>query len=249
MSIETLKIPSTATLDRKPSFSTVEEALANTEMPDPFFLAATYDLSQIKPYQWFFKRGFDIVASTLGLLAISPLLLAVAVAIRLESPGSVLYKQQRIGLNGKKFNMYKFRSMRQDADQMLQQLMEKNETGQGMFKMFDDPRVTKVGKFIRKYSIDELPQLLNVIKGHMSLVGPRPPIERELQHYKNWHYFRFATLPGLTGLWQVSGRSKIKEFDHVVKMDYQYINNWSLWLDFKLLMKTFPVVVGGMDTA
>lgn len=249
MSIETFKIPSTVTINNKQPTLTIEQALSKAELSDPFFLSASYDLRKLKPFQWFSKRLFDVTASALGILAISPLLLLTAAAIRLETPGPVIYKQRRVGLHGKMFDMYKFRSMRQDADQMVQQLMAQNEAGQGMFKMFNDPRVTKIGKFIRKYSIDELPQLLNVLKGDMSLVGPRPPIQRELQHYKSWHYFRFATLPGLTGLWQVSGRSKIKDFDNVVKLDYQYINTWNLLLDFKLLMKTFPVVVGGMDTA
>lgn len=249
VSIETFNIPSTVTLDQQKEFITLEAALANAELSDPYFLAASYDLKKLKPLQWSLKRAIDLTASTIGLLVLSPFLLAVAAAIRAETPGPVIYKQKRVGLHGKIFHMYKFRSMREDADQQIQQLMDQNQTGKGMFKMFNDPRVTKIGKFIRKYSIDELPQLLNVVKGDMSLVGPRPPIQRELQHYKNWHYFRFATLPGLTGLWQVSGRSKIKDFDNVVKLDYQYINNWNLALDFKLLLKTFPVVVGGMDTA
>ncbi|WP_373531295.1 sugar transferase [Vampirovibrio sp.] len=248
MSTETAYIPSQSTLDSSVALN-VEATLSNRALSDPFFIAATYDISQIKPYQWMAKRCFDLLASSLGVVAILPLLLIVAAAIRLESPGPVIYKQTRVGLNGKTFHMYKFRSMRQDADKMLAELMEKNEIGQGMFKLFNDPRVTRIGKVIRKYSIDELPQLLNVLRGDMSLVGPRPPIQAELQHYQHWHYFRFATLPGLTGLWQVSGRSKIKEFDQVVKMDYQYINHWNLWLDFKLILKTFPVILGGRDTA
>lgn len=215
----------------------------------PSVIAESYDLRKEKPIQWFFKRSIDILGSGVGLLLLSPLLSLVALAIRMESPGPIIYKQKRIGIHGQKFNMYKFRSMRQDADAMLTTLLDQNETNPGMFKMFNDPRVTRIGRFIRKYSIDELPQLINVLKGDMSLVGPRPPIERELQHYKNWHYFRFATLPGLTGIWQVSGRSRIKEFDTVVRMDYQYINEWNLGLDIKLILKTFPVVLCGMDTA
>ncbi len=249
VSIETIELPSASSLTSRLESLTAEEAIARGERPDPFFLATSYSLKDQKPFQWFCKRSFDFLASSLGFLCISPLLLLVAIAIRLESAGPIIYKQKRVGHQGKIFNMYKFRSMRQDADQMLEALMSKNEAGKGMFKMFNDPRVTRVGRFIRKYSIDELPQLVNVIKGDMSLVGPRPPIQKELQHYKSWHYFRFATLPGLTGLWQVSGRSRVKDFDHVVKMDYQYINNWSILLDARLLMKTFPVVLGGMDTA
>jgi lipopolysaccharide/colanic/teichoic acid biosynthesis glycosyltransferase len=167
----------------------------------------------------------------------------------MESKGPVIYKQKRIGLNGKEFEIYKFRSMHTNAEKLLSQLLDKNEISSGMFKMQNDPRVTKVGKWLRKFSIDELPQLLNVLKGDMSLVGPRPPIQTELQDYKHWHYFRFATLPGLTGLWQVSGRSSIKVFDQVVDLDCQYIRKWSLWLDFKLLLKTVPVVLFAKDTA
>ncbi len=178
-----------------------------------------------------------------------PFLIVIATIISIESEGPVIYKQKRIGLNGKEFEMYKFRSMRADAEKLLHELLEKNEIGNGMFKMLNDPRITRVGKWLRKFSIDELPQLFNVLKGDMSLVGPRPPIESELQDYKQWHYFRFATLPGLTGLWQVSGRSSIKEFDAVVEMDYEYIRNWSLWLDFKLLLKTVPVVLFAKNTA
>lgn len=249
MSTKTLEIPSAVLVSTNAERLTVDEALSKSEIPNPIFLASSYDLRKVKPIQWTFKRLIDVSASGLGLLCLMPFLLLVAAAIRIESKGPVIYKQKRIGFQGKMFNMYKFRSMKQDADKMLDSLMEKNETNTGMFKMFNDPRVTKVGRFIRKYSIDELPQLVNVVKGDMSLVGPRPPIEREVETYKNWHYFRFATLPGLTGLWQVSGRSKIKDFDTVVKMDYQYINSWNLGLDLKLLLKTFPVVVGGMDTA
>jgi lipopolysaccharide/colanic/teichoic acid biosynthesis glycosyltransferase len=202
-----------------------------------------------KPVQWFMKRTMDLVCSGLGLLALAPFLAIVALAIRLESPGPIIYKQKRVGFKGRLFDMYKFRSMSQNADAMLEQLLEQNETNNGMFKLFDDPRVTRVGKFIRKYSIDELPQLFNVLKGDMSLVGPRPPIDRELKFYQSWHYLRFTTLPGLTGIWQVSGRSRIKEFDTVVKMDFRYIKEWNILLDIKLILKTLPVVFGGMDTA
>ncbi len=202
-----------------------------------------------KPFQWFLKRTLDITASALGILGLSPLLLLVALAIHLESKGPVLYMQKRVGLKGKLFKMYKFRSMHPNADDLLEQLLDQNQTNKGMFKLFNDPRVTKVGRFIRKYSIDELPQLLNVLKGDMSLVGPRPPIDRELKHYERWHYLRFNTLPGLTGIWQVSGRSRIQEFDTVVSMDFRYIREWNIMLDLKLLLKTIPVVLGGMDTA
>lgn len=236
----------------------LEKALTQVSLPDFSIKNGTpaiapsmreTDLKREKPIQWFLKRVIDIFGSSVGIIVLSPLMAIVAILIKFESPGPIIYKQKRVGFKGRQFNMYKFRSMRQDADELLDQLLEKNETNNGMFKMFNDPRVTKIGRFIRKYSIDELPQLFNVLKGDMSLVGPRPPIVRELKHYENWHYFRFSTLPGLTGIWQVSGRSRIKEFDTVVKMDYHYINNWNVLLDMKLILKTVPVVLGGMDTA
>lgn len=217
--------------------------------PEPIFLSHAYDVSRRKPVQWLTKRAIDIVGSLIGLLLLAPAFLLIALAIKLDSPGSVLYRQMRMGRHGETFPMYKFRSMRQDAETSLESLLQFNETNDGMFKMADDPRVTRVGRFIRKYSLDEFPQLLNVLRGEMSLVGPRPPILREVGRYKSWHYLRFATLPGLTGLWQVSGRSRIQDFDSVVKLDYQYINDWNLGLDCLLLLKTFPVVLLGKDTA
>lgn len=248
-SLSTIILPGNEQLLPEMLPETTLDLEALQQAPDPIFLAENYDLRKKKPLQWVLKRAIDILGCSIGILFLAPLLIITALAIKLESPGPVIYRQRRVGLHGREFEMYKFRSMRQDADAMLDQLLDKNETNSGMFKMFNDPRVTKVGRFIRKYSIDELPQLFNVLKGDMSLVGPRPPIDREVKNYKNWHYLRFATLPGLTGLWQVSGRSRVKEFDAVVRMDYQYINDWNLALDIKLILKTFPVVLGGMDTA
>ncbi len=207
------------------------------------------DLMQKKPFQWSLKRAFDYTASLSGLVLISPLLLVVAILIKLDSEGPVFYKQKRIGLFGKEFEMYKFRSMKKDADREFEKLKEKNETNELMFKIFDDPRVTKIGKFIRKYSIDELPQLINVLRGEMSLVGPRPPLPREVQYYEERHFLRLATVPGLTGLWQVSGRSNVKDFDTVLKLDSAYINGWNILMDFKILLKTFPVVLFAKNAA
>lgn len=254
MSIQSMEKTAIDSLEKAFASVTIADSELARLCPDPApnriaMLEESLALPKNKPVQWFVKRMIDVTCSTLGLLALSPLLLAVALAIRLESKGPVIYKQRRVGYKGRLFNMYKFRSMRQDADAMLEQLLTKNETNGGMFKLFNDPRVTRVGKFIRKYSIDELPQLVNVIKGDMSLVGPRPPIDRELKFYEDWHYLRFTTLPGLTGIWQVSGRSRIKEFDTVIKMDFHYIKEWNVLLDLKLILKTFPVVFGGMDTA
>lgn len=214
-----------------------------------FWIAKNYDLGKHNSLQWHLKRSFDIFASLMGLIVLSPLFLVIAILVKLDSEGPVFYKQKRVGYLGKTFNMYKFRSMKINAEEELEKLKSKNETNEGMFKLFDDPRVTRLGKLLRKYSIDELPQLFNVLKGDMSLVGPRPPIISELSSYKPWHFVRFSSLPGITGVWQTSGRSKIKEFDKVVKLDFSYINNWNIFMDFNLLFKTIPVVVLGKDTA
>jgi len=213
------------------------------------FFAFDEDLMTKKPTQWFLKRAFDYTASLSGLILISPLLLVVAALIKLDSEGPVFYKQKRIGLFGREFEMYKFRSMKKNADREFEKLKALNETNELMFKIFDDPRITKVGKFIRKYSIDELPQLINVLKGDMSLVGPRPPLPREVQYYEERHFKRLSTVPGLTGLWQVSGRSNVKDFDTVLKLDTAYIQGWNLLMDFKIILKTFPVVLFAKNAA
>lgn len=213
------------------------------------YLIRNFNLPLRKPLQWSMKRAFDYTATLFGLMLISPLLAVVAMLIKLDSKGPVFYKQKRIGLYGKEFEMYKFRSMRQDADKEFEKIKKLNETNELMFKVKDDPRITRVGKFIRKYSIDELPQLFNVLKGEMSLVGPRPPLPREVQHYEKQHYLRFTTLPGLTGLWQVSGRSDIKEFNTVLLLDFRYVSTWSFLLDIGLLFKTIPVVLFAKNAA
>ncbi|MEB3245834.1 MAG: sugar transferase [Vampirovibrionales bacterium] len=215
----------------------------------PFALAYVVSPLQ-KRVQWRIKRMFDIAFTSVGLLGISPALFLVALAIKLEgllsgTDGPLFFKQERVGLHGKRFHVYKFRSMHTDAEARLADLLAKNQTNAGMFKMEDDPRITRVGKFIRKYSLDEFPQLFNVLLGHMSLVGPRPPIPRELKAYDRWHHVRFATLPGMTGAWQVSGRSSITDFDRVVALDFEYISDWSLMQDIKILFKTIPVVLFG----
>ena len=210
-----------------------------------FLISYNFSFNKRNPVQWFIKRFIDIFASIAGIIALTPVIAGVIAAIKLDSNGPILFKQKRIGLYGKEFNMYKFRSMSTDAEEKLKELIGQNETNSGMFKITDDPRITQVGKFLRRYSIDELPQLINVIRGEMSLVGPRPPIRRELPEYRNWHYLRFAATPGITGVWQVSGRSEIKDFDDVVKMDYSYVKNWSIFLDILLLFRTIPVVFTG----
>ncbi len=190
------------------------------------------------------KRAIDLFGSTVGLLAVSPLFLAIAIAIKAGSKGPVFFKQERIGKNGRRFKMLKFRSMFVDAENRLAELIDKNEAVGAMFKIKNDPRVTPIGRFLRKYSLDELPQIINVLLGEMSLVGPRPPLERELAEYESWQLKRVDTVPGMTGLWQVSGRSDIP-FEEMVRMDIFYIEHWSLWLDIKILLKTLPAVLFG----
>lgn len=216
---------------------------------NPFRISKILDSSNKKPVQYFIKRFIEINGTFLGLFIISPLFIAIAASIKLSSKGSVLFKQKRIGKHGKEFFMYKFRSMEIDAEERLEELEKYNQTNELMFKMFDDPRITKVGKFLRKYSLDELPQLFNVLKGEMSLVGFRPPLPSEVAEYKSRHYIRFATMPGLTGPWQVSGRSNIKNFDKVINLEYEYIKTWSLFQDVKILFKTIPVVLSGKNAA
>ena len=210
---------------------------------DPYQLAREMNCSTDKPIQWLLKRGLDYGLALFALLLFSPLLLIIAIAIKMDSPGPILFKQTRIGLNGRRFDMFKFRSMYTDAEARLEKLMSQNEAGKGMFKMTNDPRITPLGQTLRKFSLDELPQIFNVLRGEMSLVGPRPPLVRELEHYEPWHYVRFGTMPGMTGLWQVSGRSSIKSFDQVVQLDYQYISQWRFPLDIQLILKTIPAVL------
>jgi exopolysaccharide biosynthesis polyprenyl glycosylphosphotransferase len=190
------------------------------------------------------KRLIDIVGALAGLVLLSPLLVATAIAIRLDSRGPILFAQTRIGRGGALFRMYKFRSMIDGADAKKAELTARNEFDGVAFKMRDDPRVTRVGRFIRKYSIDELPQLLNVLTGDMSIVGPRPVVTAEALCYKAWQLRRFSVAPGLTCLWQVSGRSDTS-FDDWMRLDLSYIDGWSFWLDLKLIMKTVRVVISG----
>ena len=191
------------------------------------------------------KRLLDIAGALLGMVILGIATIFVAPAIKLESPGPVFFGQTRIGKNGRRFTFYKFRSMYQDAEQRKKDLMAKNEVHGLMFKMENDPRITKVGKFIRKTSIDELPQFWNILKGDMSLVGTRPPTVDEFERYEAKHKCRLSMTPGLTGLWQVSGRSDIKDFDEVVQLDMQYIDNWSILKDIKILLMTVGIVITG----
>ncbi|MDN3954724.1 sugar transferase [Sporolactobacillus laevolacticus] len=188
------------------------------------------------------KRAIDIIGSFIGLVLLSPLFLIIALLIKLEDPkGKAIFKQVRVGKNGREFNIYKFRSMVSNAEELLDNLLDCNETTGAMFKMKDDPRITRIGHFIRKTSIDELPQLVNVLVGDMSLVGPRPPLPREVVEYTEYDKQRLLVTPGCTGLWQVSGRSDVG-FDEMVELDLQYIKNRSILNDFKIIIKTVSVV-------
>ncbi len=197
---------------------------------------------------WFLliKRIIDIVVSSVALIVLLPLFLIISILIKLTSKGPVFFRQERVGLNGRRLTLYKFRTMVEDAEERLKELIRHNEMKGPVFKMSNDPRLTKIGKFLRKFSLDELPQLWNVLKGDMSLVGPRPPLPSEVEKYQPWQRRRLSMRPGLTCLWQVNGRNKINDFDEWVRLDLEYIDNWSLALDFKILFKTIPVVLLGI---
>lgn len=193
------------------------------------------------------KRFLDIVLSTLGLIGLSPVMGIVAYEIKREDGGPVFYKQVRVGKNGKKFKMYKFRSMVVNADQLLDELKEKNEVDGAMFKMKHDPRITKIGHFIRKHSLDELPQLVNVLKGDMSLVGPRPPLPSEVEQYTSYDKQRLYVVPGCTGLWQATERNNVG-FDEMVRLDLKYIKNSNLMYDLWIVGKTIGIIFKPNDS-
>lgn len=189
------------------------------------------------------KRMIDIAGALVGLAITAVVTIVLTPAIKLESPGPLFFSQNRVGRNGRIFKIYKFRSMYADAEERKNELMNQNEMSGLMFKMADDPRITKVGKFIRKTSLDELPQFWNVLKGDMSLVGTRPPTVDEFEQYEGYHKRRLSMTPGLTGVWQVSGRSDITDFEEIVAMDVEYIDNWSLKRDIQIILKTVQVVL------
>ncbi|MFQ6067544.1 MAG: sugar transferase [bacterium] len=203
----------------------------------------------------FLKRALDLILASLILITFSPLLLLVMVAIKIGSPGPVLYKQIRLGQKGKPFRFYKFRSMYVNTDDAQHRSYVKgliktgspyevDENGKAFYKISDDGRVSRVGRLIRKYSVDEFPQLFNVLRGEMSLVGPRPPLPHEYKQYSDCHRKRLDGMPGITGLWQVSGKNRIP-FEEMVKLDIHYLENWSLWLDIKIIVRTLPVILKG----
>ncbi|MBQ7943443.1 MAG: sugar transferase [Lachnospiraceae bacterium] len=189
------------------------------------------------------KRFIDICGGLVGIIITGIAFPFIALAIKLDSPGPILFCQTRIGKNGRRFNFYKFRSMYIDAEERKKELMAQNQVKGLMFKMDNDPRITKVGNFLRKTSLDELPQFYNILKGDMSLIGTRPPTMDEFEAYNSYYRRRLSMTPGLTGMWQISGRSDIEDFDEVVKLDLKYIDNWSLLLDFKIIFETFKVVL------
>ncbi|MDF2037697.1 sugar transferase [Cytobacillus oceanisediminis] len=195
----------------------------------------------------FIKRSIDIFGAVFGMILLSWLFIIVAILIKIEDPkGPVFFKQVRVGKNEKEFYMYKFRSMVSDAEEKLKDLLQYNEVSGAMFKMKDDPRITKIGRFIRKTSIDELPQLLNVIKGDMSLVGPRPPLPREVKEYSTYDKQRLIVTPGCTGLWQVSGRNSLG-FKEMVELDLEYISNQNIVFDLRIIFKTVFMLFGSKN--
>jgi exopolysaccharide biosynthesis polyprenyl glycosylphosphotransferase len=212
-----------------------------------FIPGQTVPLFELKPpvfegIDFVLKRGFDIVMAALLVLVLSPVLLFAALAVKLDSRGPVVYRSRRPGIGGVPFDCFKFRTMYEDADSRQAVLEDANEKAGPIFKMRNDPRVTPIGRFLRRWSIDELPQLFNVLRGEMSLVGPRPLPERDYERLEDWHRKRYLVLPGMTGLWQVSGRSEL-DFDELVRLDFLYLERWSVFLDLSIMLKTIPAVV------
>jgi exopolysaccharide biosynthesis polyprenyl glycosylphosphotransferase len=195
--------------------------------------------------QFVVKRLVDIVGASAALVLTAPLWVLIAIVIRLDSPGPVFFRQERVGIGGRRFRMLKFRTMRSGADEEKESVAHLNVSGDPrLFKIPNDPRVSRVGRFLRRWSLDELPQFLNVIGGSMSLVGPRPFFERDFAAYEAHHFRRLGAKPGITGMWQVFGRSSVLDFEEVVRLDTEYIDGWSLWLDLRILARTLPAVVG-----
>jgi exopolysaccharide biosynthesis polyprenyl glycosylphosphotransferase len=217
--------------------SKTELSLFHDEIPILTFHSKMLDANQLM-----LKRGMDIIGALVGLAMTAVMLPFIGLSIKLDSPGPLFFGQKRVRENGRLFTCWKFRSMSQDAEEQKKELLLYNEMSGAMFKMHNDPRITKTGQFLRKTSLDELPQFWNVLRGEMSLVGTRPPTPDEVATYDNWHRRRISIKPGITGLWQVSGRSKIADFDEVVRLDLLYIDTWSIWSDLKIIAKTFVVV-------
>jgi exopolysaccharide biosynthesis polyprenyl glycosylphosphotransferase len=212
-----------------------------------FVPGASVPLFELRPpvfdgFDYFVKRSFDFIGSLLLLVVLSPLLIAISLAVFITSRGPVLYRSVRPGIGGEPFSCFKFRTMRSDADQVQADLESLNEASGALFKIRRDPRLTRVGRVLRRYSLDELPQLVNVVQGRMSLVGPRPLPQRDFEQLEDWHKKRYLVLPGMTGLWQVSGRSEL-DFDDLVRLDFLYLERWSVGLDLTIMLKTIPAVL------
>ncbi len=226
----------------------VLDKLFNTTIAKPYLSSLnglpmlTYEMTSEESFQHFVKRVIDLAGSAIGLITLAPLMLAISTAIKLQDGGPVFFRQTRSGLNGRLFSLFKFRSMEVDAESQLEDLSHLNEVDGPVFKIKNDPRITRLGKFLRKTSLDELPQLINVLKGEMSLVGPRPPIPDEVVNYENWQRRRLSMRPGITCIWQVNGRNDL-DFEKWMQLDLEYIDNWSLLLDFEILIKTIPAVL------
>jgi exopolysaccharide biosynthesis polyprenyl glycosylphosphotransferase len=204
----------------------------------------SFETTVANPWQLIAKRFIDIVLSILGIFLGAPVFLASALAIKMTSKGPIIFKQQRVGLNSRKFILFKFRTMYSGADALRAEMESKNELGGPAFKIKKDPRVTPLGRLLRKFSLDELPQLFNVLAGHMSIIGPRALPTYEVEKIELWQRRRFSMRPGLTCLWQVSGRNKI-DFNEWMQLDMQYLDNWSIWLDIKIIARTIPAVFFG----
>lgn len=212
------------------------------------FQLLTFERAPIRMWHRFFKGVLDVVISGVLLVLLAPLFALIAVAIRMTSKGPAFYRQQRCGLHGRKFTLYKFRTMVENAEAQLPELLAGNEMQGPVFKMENDPRITPIGKFLRKFSLDELPQLWNVFRRDMSLVGPRPPLPDEVRRYDSWQRRRLSMRPGITCLWQVNGRNRISDFNEWTRLDLQYIDHWSVLGDLKILLQTIPAVVFGIGS-
>lgn len=230
-------------------------AVADEAVSSAPALYVVADTTRLVGLQGWFKRALDFTLSGLAIILLSPVLAVIALLVRRSSPGPVLFVQERIGKDGVPFRFYKFRTMVHNSDDAIHRQFaamfinggdepEEAPASSKVFKLTNDPRVTRIGRWLRKTSMDELPQLFNILKGEMSIVGPRPPIAYELDHYSPWHHERLRVTPGLTGLWQVSGRSNVP-FEEMVRLDIHYINTWNLKEDLRIILKTVPVVLRG----
>ncbi|HLH77269.1 MAG TPA: sugar transferase [Candidatus Binataceae bacterium] len=230
-----------------PDYAVSDPQLLSRMRLDSFLDRPAITIPAVTPMPWqrAVKRAIDLIVSTILLLLLSPLLLLLAVAVKLSSPGPIFYRWRVMGKGIRPFTGYKFRTMVADADARKAELAARNEMSGPVFKITDDPRITPLGRFLRKYSLDELPQLWSVFKGEMSLVGPRPPAPHEFERFELWHRRKLSIKPGITCLWQVGGRNRVSHFDDWVTLDLEYIDNWSLWLDFKILARTALTVVRG----